>query len=1132
MLALGAAVTREIKGDAAHHYGVKMEAGQYARLSVRKRGVDLLAVVTPPGRFDVTSHENPAGLQSPLNLTIMAGTAGVHAVEVRPVQKRAAAGLYEIQLEVVRAPHPEDQKRHAAAQMVAEGRRQQLLDTRESLDAAVVSYDNAASLYKELGDRFEEANALHFLAETNGRRSALGEKKELRATYFRDASNIYAEAIEVRQLDGDRQAEAYTRLGWAVLSPLEEKGGLPRHEKALALFREGGNRRGQAAAFYAMGIAMANMQNWSAAVEYYLKALAVYGDAQDGAAYDRHEEARTLQAIGGAYGDWQKPDEAISFYQRALEGWRETGDIVQEGNTYNSLAVLEEGQGRFQTALDQYRAALDKYKQAEASAGRDAASIRRKRAVTLYNLADTYAAIFGDYAKALELFDESLKHREDARGKGRTFMMMGLTHVLAGEPQKALESCRKALPLQEEAGDPRRSQTYTVTGMAHAALGDHKSAHDYYKRALEIQQNKQRPDPGGEAITQYQLGEMHAALGDHEAALAAYAGARRLWREGGRNGEALALYGMARVEGRRNNLTSALEHVEEALKVVEPLRASLNSQQLRSSYFAARVDYYGLYIDLKMRMREPGNSAALTAAAFEASEHARSRGLLDILSEARVEAGMKSDPELAALADRHRRIQSQIRERKVHRGQAAGAGQGSADADAELSRLYAERDRAEEQIRTRYPRYAALMYPQPLKAAEVQRLLDEDTLLLEFSLGDERSYVWALTSTELAGGPLPPRSEIEATARRLLDLLRSGQPVARETAAQRRARMRQAETEYWSQAATFSRTLLGQVSPMLKKKKRLLVVADGQLLYFPFAALPHPDAHAAPDSVAEAAPRYAPLVGGYEIVSLPSASVLSVLRQTVRRVPASKSVAIFADPVFERDDPRLQSAGRRPADPATPEGREAVGRAWRDVGDASDGTTLQRLPASLAEARGIVSMVPPGSSLEAIGFKANRENATSEQLSRYRVVHFATHGILNEKNPELSGVVLSLYDEQGRFREDGFLHLRDIYGLSLPVDLVVLSACRTGLGKEVRGEGLIGLTRGFMYAGSPRVVASLWKVDDDATAELMTGFYEKMLKGGMTPAAALRAAQAAMSGQRRWSHPYYWAGFIMQGEPR
>ncbi len=137
--------------------------------------------------------------------------------------------------------------------------------------------------------------------------------------------------------------------------------------------------------------------------------------------------------------------------------------------------------------------------------------------------------------------------------------------------------------------------------------------------------------------------------------------------------------------------------------------------------------------------------------------------------------------------------------------------------------------------------------------------------------------------------------------------------------------------------------------------------------------------------------------------------------------------------------------------------------------------------------------------------------------------------MLNSQHPHLSGLVLSLVDPQGR-AQDGFLQMHDIYNLKLNADLVVLSACETALGRDVRGEGLIGLTRGFMYAGAPRVVASLWRVPDSATAELMKRFYEGLLRDGLRPAAALRRAQVALSNERRWSAPYYWAGFIIQGD--
>jgi CHAT domain-containing protein len=194
-----------------------------------------------------------------------------------------------------------------------------------------------------------------------------------------------------------------------------------------------------------------------------------------------------------------------------------------------------------------------------------------------------------------------------------------------------------------------------------------------------------------------------------------------------------------------------------------------------------------------------------------------------------------------------------------------------------------------------------------------------------------------------------------------------------------------------------------------------------------------------------------------------------------------------------------------------------------------DGTRLPRLLASREEAEAIMSVAPPGAAFSATDFAASRATATSGELAQYRVVHFATHGLLNNEHPELSGVVLSLVDREGQ-AQDGFLRLHDIYNLRLPVDLVVLSACQTGLGKDVRGEGLLGLTRGFMYAGAAGVVASLWKVDDEATAELMRHFYAALFRRGLPPAAALRAAQLALRQQTRWRAPYYWAGFVIQGE--
>ena len=168
--------------------------------------------------------------------------------------------------------------------------------------------------------------------------------------------------------------------------------------------------------------------------------------------------------------------------------------------------------------------------------------------------------------------------------------------------------------------------------------------------------------------------------------------------------------------------------------------------------------------------------------------------------------------------------------------------------------------------------------------------------------------------------------------------------------------------------------------------------------------------------------------------------------------------------------------------------------------------------------------------MQALDFEASRTTALRPELGEYRIVHFATHGLLNNIHPELSGLVLSLVNKEGH-QQDGFLRLQDVYNLKLPAELVTLSACQTGLGKEIKGEGLIGLTRGFMYAGAPRVLATLWKVDDRATSELMKQFYQGMLgPDRLSPAGALREAQLSLWKQKQWRAPYYWAAFVLQGE--
>jgi CHAT domain-containing protein len=382
-----------------------------------------------------------------------------------------------------------------------------------------------------------------------------------------------------------------------------------------------------------------------------------------------------------------------------------------------------------------------------------------------------------------------------------------------------------------------------------------------------------------------------------------------------------------------------------------------------------------------------------------------------------------------------------------------------------------------------------------LTARQIQDLADDRTLLLVYLLAEPSSFAWTVDRERIVSHVLPGRQTIETLARRLAAALPHSHERTGGGAAERAAR-------------DLSAALLAPLGERLAGHPRLVLLPDGALHLIPFAALPAP---ASGD----------PLLAGHEIVVLPSATVLVEQRRRLAgRRPAAGELAVLADPVFSSTDPRL--AGRR-------EGRAA---ADEERGDPALGFgPLARLPFTAGEAEALARLVPADRRLVVQGFAASRELATSGILSRYRRLHFATHGLLHPVLPERSGIVLSLLDENGHPR-DGFLSAPDVAALDLPADLVVLSACQTGLGRELRGEGLVGLTQAFFRAGARSVVVSSWEVRDQATADLMARFYQHLLVDRLPPAAALRKAQLALRGEARTSAPSFWAGFTLQGDWR
>jgi CHAT domain-containing protein len=593
------------------------------------------------------------------------------------------------------------------------------------------------------------------------------------------------------------------------------------------------------------------------------------------------------------------------------------------------------------------------------------------------------------------------------------------------------------------------------------------------------------------------------------------------------------LYNIAAAQRDLNNLDEARAQIEAGLQIVESLRAEVALRSLRTSYLASVQKYYELGADILMRLHNQRPSEGFAAAALQTSERGRARTLLELLAEAHADIRQGAP---SALIDRERLLQQSLEAKAAGQTRLLYGRQSPEQAAAaakEIDALTTEYEQVQAQIRDTSPRYAALTQPAPLNLKEIQAgVLDRDTLLLEYALGKEKSYLWAVTPASIKSFELPKRAEIEKAAQRVYEILIARNQFAPgETPEQRRRRLDLADAEYPAASAALSQMVLGPVASQLESK-RLLVVSDGMLQYVPFAALPLPETGRQGDEAtgrraASLPVGHTPLIVEHEVVSLPSASVLAALRrETAGREAAAKTIAVLADPVFQSDDPRIgtSASGRSTEADEAPSSAEV-----RRSAEESGLGDFVRLRFSRREADEIMRLAPVDESFKALDFAASRATATGADLCQYRIVHFATHGLINNLHPGLSGVVLSLVDEQGR-PQNGFLRLYDIYNLKLGADLVVLSACQTALGKEYRGEGLVGLTRGFMYAGAPRVVASLWRIDDRATAELMKRFYQGMLGQGLRPAAALRAAQVSMWKDKRWQAPHYWAAFTIQGE--
>jgi len=843
-----------------------------------------------------------------------------------------------------------------------------------------------------------------------------------------------------------------------------------RFQRSVFLFHEAGDRWHEADAFLLLGRLQ---QQPREALDDLQRAAELFQTLGD-----RHFEATALDAIGTCYRDLAEFERAAESYQRALELVHQTGEIKEQAAILNNLGNLFQLHGDLGRSLSFFRESLGLWQRQQG------AEARTQEANTWAGIGLVYTST-GDWQRAIDAHWRALRIRNLL--DNRRLRSISLTQIggvwLMTEPHRALPFLERARDLQKDLDFPKdQANTLETLGLAFRLLGSYDDAEATYRQALAT--FTALNDLDSQAVTWTNLGWVAVYRNQPSQALQPFEQGLSLARQA-RNpaAEARALHGLAEAERERGNLARAQLYAEASLKIVESQRAAIPRRDLQASYLAANNSAYSVLIHTLMDQHRQQPAQGFDLRALDRSEQARARSLLDALRESRrqrADLQAQVDPEWIR---RRRELLREIGIQDARQHSPASSQTDRAVAERTISELLDRLSEVDSEIRFRHSEPAA---ERPSADALRRQLLDPDTILLEYYLASGRGYLWAVSTAGVQSFELPGAEVLEPLLRSAYEELAGGSPPSGSAGRE-------------SHLLALSRRLLGPVAGQLRGK-RLLIAADGLQQYVPFAALPDPIGG------------HEPLLAHHEVVAVPSLAVLAELRsRAAQRRPPPEALAILADPVFDASDERLGSAAP-----------------FKTSGDSGD-AFLPRLVFTRNEAIALALLLPPGRAFQALDFDASRDLVMSGRLSRYRILHFATHAVQRTDQSELSALVFSRFDPQGH-PVDGYLRVPDLAELDLPADLVVLSACDTALGRQTPGEELAGLAQAFLTAGAPRVLASLWQVEDQSTAALMNQLYRRLLIDHLPPGRALREAQLAIRAQPQWRSPRYWAGFVLLGD--
>lgn len=941
-------------------------------------------------------------------------------------------------------------------------------------------------------------------------------------------------------------AEAERDHGRELLRRGQAGEALVHLENALKAYRQSGDRSGEASTRDLLGELYEQQGRYDLAQEHYTAAQSLYATGA--------QSAMPTVPFGG-----RLPGGRVSA--AGTEGATAAVGLSAEESAYNARLMLAKI-GNMLYRRGKYDEARAVFTQMNVEKPDTSAMGKAKRAKGIFGAlggaigSDDKSVRIGapnlsgllTLKDQLNLYRQSILYAGHELGLGRVDYQQGQFEEARSHFANVLGATDGDLPGIGKLGQTRRFRAAARTSLGDVAFkqGNYKEAEALYEKAAKGAREDRRDDLVWPALRGQGQALLRQAAAERDRKKAERLRDKALdsYREALAAVEKIRQGGVRADESRTTFLATTGEVFEEAAAALA--EAALSAQPASGSSLKGSEGAEGL----------EGPALAYASEALSTIERGRARSLLDLLNESGAEITEGVPEELL----REKR-ENQTRQAEIA-AELTGVELGGAEKkkkpeelEAELDELQVKLDSIENRIRAQSPRYAQLTAARTLTLDDVRRqVLDDETALLEYSLGAERSYLLAVTRSGVSVARLPGREEvgrlvvdfrrhlIPASLRRsLTDLVAAAVDPQRglKLSATRADASTVAVGAYAAAAHALYQAVVEPAAP-LYKRNRLLVVADGALNYVPFHALV---TQAAAEGADFASLEY--LLKKNETVFAPSASVVAAIRQQ-RETNASVAggLLVVADPVFDPTDKRAVAAGgsnlQQAGSGRAPGFESAVG----DVAEGLNAANLQpaaggqrvalvRLAGTRAEAEQIKLLAERAGRRADVwlGLDANEGQLEARDLRGYRVLHFATHGLLNAERPQFTGVVLSLVGNRGG--ADGFLRTDEVFNLKLGSPLVMLSACETGLGREKRGEGVMGLARAFMYAGAPTVGVTLWSVADKPTADLMSNFYQNLLATRpATPSAALHAARLSLLARKETSAPYFWAPFVLVGDWR